>query len=236
MALAGSGWWRSPPTTRTSPHRTPWRRWPGEPGRWATTSRISRTSAPRWGASTGWPARRSAASSIATGCCGTEAACSTPAIRRGRSATTCRRPWRISSGDGRSACRRRSPSAVRSCGDRDGPGRPRVPCDPVETAAALSPARLHGVQELLPHGCVGLVAAPPERRPRPGLVLADATHLRAQVGGRQVDGDAVWLEQAHERLDDLHAHALLHREPAGEEANEPRQLRDADDELVRHVT
>jgi len=39
-----------------------------------------------------------------------------------------------------------------------------------------------------------------------------------------MDGDAVGLEQAHERVDDLHAHALLHREPPGEEANETRQL------------
>jgi len=46
------------------------------------------------------------------------------------------------------------------------------------------------------------------------LVFADAAHLGAQVGRRQVDRDAVWLEQSHESVDDLHAHALLHREPA----------------------
>src|SRR5258708_5743073 len=50
-------------------------------------------------------------------------------------------------------------------------------------------------------------------------------------GGRQPMG----LPQAHQLLRRLHAHPLLHREAAREQANEPGQLGDADDLLMRDV-
>ena len=50
-----------------------------------------------------------------------------------------------------------------------------------------------------------------------------------------MDGDAARLDQLAERVRDLLAEALLHREPAREEAHEPRQLRDPDDLLVGDV-
>ncbi len=57
----------------------------------------------------------------------------------------------------------------------------------------------------------------------------DAAHLRAEVRGLEVDGDAVRRDQLDERVRDLLAEPLLHREPAGVELDEARQLRDADD-------
>src|SRR2546425_10549276 len=45
-----------------------------------------------------------------------------------------------------------------------------------QPSAAAGP---HGLEELVPHRGLGLVAAPPEGCPRPGLILPDPPHLGA---------------------------------------------------------
>src|SRR4029453_7542903 len=70
----------------------------------------------------------------------------------------------------------------------------------------------------------------PERRRR-SRVLLDAAHLRAEVRGGQVNGDAARLDQLVQRVRDLFAQALLEGEPAREQTHQPSQLRDADDLL-----
>ena len=66
-------------------------------------------------------------------------------------------------------------------------------------------------------------------------MLLDAAHLCAEVRGLEVDGDAARLDQLDERVGDLLAEPLLHREAAREQAHEPRQLRDADDLVAGDV-
>ena len=92
---------------------------------------------------------------------------------------------------------------------------------------------MHLGQELLAERGVGEDAAP-ERRHRRGVLL-DAAHPRAQVGGLEVDGHAGRLDQLHQRVGDLLADTLLHREALGEQADEPCELRDADDLLAGDV-
>src|SRR5262245_40875937 len=52
----------------------------------------------------------------------------------------------------------------------------------------------------------------------------------------QVDGNPVRLHQLHEVIGNLLADALLHGEPPGEQPDQPGQLRDSDDVLVRDVS
>ena len=90
-------------------------------------------------------------------------------------------------------------------------------------------------EELAPQlGVVG-VAAAPDARHRPRVLLPDAAHLRAKVRGFQVHCDSVRLHQLCERVGDLLAQALLHGETAREQAHQTSQLRDPDDPLVRDV-
>ena len=72
---------------------------------------------------------------------------------------------------------------------------------------------------------------------RPGhrVVLADAAHLRAQVMGLEVDGDAMGLEHRDQPVGDLVGHPLLHAEPPCRDADQPRQLADPDDLLVGDI-
>ena len=98
--------------------------------------------------------------------------------------------------------------------------------------------RLHWtdvLQELAAQVGVVVEEAAPERRHRARAVLLDAAHLRAQVRRLETDGDAARLDQLDERVGDLLAHPLLHREAARVEADESRQLRDADDLVARDV-
>src|SRR4029079_19382087 len=60
-------------------------------------------------------------------------------------------------------------------------------------------------------------------------------HLRAEVRGLEVNGDALRRDQLDEAIGDLFAQTLLHGEPTREQAHEARQLRDADDLLARDV-
>src|ERR1700687_3292613 len=67
------------------------------------------------------------------------------------------------------------------------------------------------------------------------MVLADATHLSAQVLGGQVHRDAMRLEESNELVSDLDPDSLLDGEAPREDAHQARELGDADDLLVRDV-
>src|SRR4029079_11549002 len=54
-------------------------------------------------------------------------------------------------------------------------------------------------------------------------------HLRAEMRRLEPNGDAARSNEFFEQVCDLLAEALLHREAARVQADEPRQLRDADD-------
>jgi len=66
--------------------------------------------------------------------------------------------------------------------------------DPVQRAMAdqLLPRPGYGMQERLTDLRVLLVGSPPERRPRAGLLLANPTHLCAQMHSLEVHRHAVW--------------------------------------------
>src|SRR3979411_2493610 len=95
--------------------------------------------------------------------------------------------------------------------------------------------RASDVQELLSQLRIRLVVPAPECRPRGGLGLSHAAHLGAQVNRLEVDGNAVGLQAAGERLGDLAADSLRNGEPPSEEPYQPRELGDADDVLVSDV-
>src|SRR5581483_2295374 len=69
----------------------------------------------------------------------------------------------------------------------------------------------------------------PERRRSSRTVLRDAAHLRAEVRGVEMNGDAARLDQLDERIGDLLSQPLLHREAPRVEPDDPGQLGDADD-------
>ena len=64
-------------------------------------------------------------------------------------------------------------------------------------------------------------------------MFAHAPHLRTHMGGGEIDGDAVWLQLAYQEVGDLLTDTLLQGESAREEPDDPGQLRDPDDVLVR---
>src|SRR6266550_701479 len=71
--------------------------------------------------------------------------------------------------------------------------------------------------------------------PRLTTPSTDAAHLRAQVRCVEVNRHAVRLEHPHQLVCDLYANAFLHCEAPRENADQSRQLRDADDLFVRDV-
>ena len=85
------------------------------------------------------------------------------------------------------------------------------------------------LEELAPQVGVLVVEAAPERRHRARALLLDAAHLRAEVRRLEVHRDAARLRRARRAVGDLLAEPLLHGEAARVEADEPRQLRDAED-------
>ena len=93
----------------------------------------------------------------------------------------------------------------------------------------------HLVEELAPQVGVLVVEPAPERRDRARPFLLDAAHLRAEMGRLEVHRDAARRDELDERVRDLLAEPLLHREAARVEPDEPRQLRDAEDLAVRDV-
>src|SRR5205085_3856659 len=90
-------------------------------------------------------------------------------------------------------------------------------------------------EEVLPQRGLVRVAPAPERRHRARVLLPDTAHLRAQMGGLEVDGDAVRVDQLDERVGDLLAEPLLDGEAPRVELDEPGQLGDADDLVARDV-
>src|SRR5450759_5453010 len=82
----------------------------------------------------------------------------------------------------------------------------------------------------------GVVGAPPEAGSGLRFQLAHAAHLRAQMGGFQVDRDSVGAQDLLQRIDDLPANALLERESAGEEAHKAGELGDPDYPVMGDVT
>src|SRR5690349_8603053 len=126
---------------------------------------------------------------------------------------------------GRSRARRRTARATRRAAPPEaGPPAPRGP--------AGSPNR---GEELAAQVGVLVVEPAPERRHRARALFLNAAHLGAQMCGLEANGDAARAHELHERVGDLLAEALLHREPAGIETDEPRQLRDAEDLVGRDV-
>src|SRR5256886_3674165 len=113
---------------------------------------------------------------------------------------------------------------------RRGP-RTRRAADACSVAVDLSDC----VQELGSELWSVLVVAAPVGGPRPGMALAHTAHLSAQMRRVQVNCDTMRLEHAHQLVRDLHADALLHSEAAGEDPDEPGQLGDGDDLLLRGV-
>ena len=156
--------------------------------------------------------------------------------RSGRSAIVRSAPYRRASAGGRAPPRARRAGAVRSdsqsgsirqasagASGAERRGRHRRPPDPAHVDELAAEVRLLDVR--------AAVGARPGHR----IVLADAAHLRAQVVGLEVDGDAVGLEHRHQPVGDLVGHPLLHAEPPRRDPDQPGQLADPDDLLVGDV-
>ena len=67
------------------------------------------------------------------------------------------------------------------------------------------------------------------------MILADASHLRAEMHRREVHRDSVRLKHTDQLVCDLHPDAFLDRESAGEHPHEARELGDADYLFVRDL-
>lgn len=93
----------------------------------------------------------------------------------------------------------------------------------------------HSMQERLTKLGIFLVRPPPERRPRTRLLLADTSHLRAEMHSLQMHRHAMRMHELHERVGDLLPDPFLNCEAPSEHSNQPGQLRDPDDLLVRDV-
>src|SRR5437016_3934909 len=147
-----------------------------------------------------------------------------PAGRRARRAT-------------RRSSRRRTRRGVRrfrNRGARARPGARTTAGRPArEEALALPCANLD--EELPAELRVLLEGAAPEGRHGARPLLGDAAHLRAQVGGLEMNGDAERRYQVDEPVGDLLAQPLLHGEATSVEPHEPCELRDAEDLSVGDV-
>src|SRR5713101_1993329 len=95
--------------------------------------------------------------------------------------------------------------------------------------------RASNIQELLSQLRIRLVVPAPEGRPRGRLGLANAAHLGAEVNRFEVDGNAVGLQDARERLGDVATEAFLNGEAPREKAQQSGELGDANDVLVGNV-
>src|SRR5439155_1479846 len=73
------------------------------------------------------------------------------------------------------------------------------------------------------------------RRHRLGVLLLLAAHEHAEVDRFHDHGDAPRLERFVQRIRDLGRESLLHLQPPAVHLDEPRDLREADDLLARHV-
>src|SRR2546423_5384705 len=91
------------------------------------------------------------------------------------------------------------------------------------------------LQKFVAQLLVGFVGPPPEGGPRGRLLLANAPHLHAKVRSIKINGDAVGRKTPIERIDDLAAQPLLHREAAGIQPDDSSQFGKPDDALVRDV-
>src|SRR5581483_3974150 len=115
-----------------------------------------------------------------------------------------------------------SPPESRACPDRarQAPAGARTPAGRrARTRARALPLLLDLQQELAAQVGVLVEEAAPERRRRPRAVL----------------GHAARVDELDERVRDLLAHPFLDGEAACVEADDPRQLRDADDLAARDV-
>src|SRR5918994_4977162 len=77
-------------------------------------------------------------------------------------------------------------------------------------------------EELAAHLGIALVVPTPERRGRARALLPDASHLRAQVGGLEMNGHAVRIHDLVQMVGDLLPEPLLHGESARVDTDEPR--------------
>src|SRR5215472_11189577 len=91
------------------------------------------------------------------------------------------------------------------------------------------------VKELRPQLRIAVVCTPPEGCAGQGRDLADASHLRAEVMGLEIDGDPVWLEHRVQGIGDLLANTLLNCKALGEQAHKASEFGNTNDVLVRDI-
>src|SRR5690606_17871194 len=70
---------------------------------------------------------------------------------------------------------------------------------------------------------------------RGGALLLDAAHHHAQVARLRDHREALGLQHLHQRVGDLRGHPLLQLQPAREQVDDARELRQPQHALVRHV-
>ena len=89
-------------------------------------------------------------------------------------------------------------------------------------------------EELLPGGL--LLEGPANgARGRGRSGLGDPSHLHAEVPGLDDDHRPFWTQALLDERGDLHCHPLLDLRATSVELDDPRQLREADDPVLRHV-
>lgn len=91
-------------------------------------------------------------------------------------------------------------------------------------------------EKFLPHRRLVFIGASPEGCPGSGPLFPYPSHLRAKMRRLEVNRNPVRLKQLHQRVGNLLPHSLLDSKSAGEKADKPRQLRNADDVLVSDVS
>src|SRR5256885_12361888 len=96
-------------------------------------------------------------------------------------------------------------------------------------------AGLAELKEFVAQLLVRFVGAPPEGGPGGRLLLANAPHWHAKVGGVEVDRAPVGRENPIERVDALASQPLLHREAPGVQPDDTGELGKPDDALVRDI-
>src|ERR1700704_4173683 len=105
-----------------------------------------------------------------------------------------------------------------------------------QTARAPSVSGLvDRLKELRAQLRITFVVAAPKGSQGARVTFANASHLGAEVRRVEVHGNAMRLEHAHQLVRDPHSDPLLDGEAPRKDANQPRQLGDSDDLLVRDV-